>query len=398
MNKTKILILTTVFIDVLGLGIVIPILPFYVQKFNSSPILITSLFAVYSVLSFLSAPIIGAASDKVGRKIMLITSIFSTSIGWFVFAAAPSVLFLFLGRIIDGAAAGNLPIAQAYLTDIAKSDQERTTNLGLIGAIFGIAFILGPFLGGALGSVSHTFPFWAVGVLALVNGILAIFFLPETNKNLNNKRKISINPLKPIARALKDQILLPNYLAWFLFGLAIAAFQSTFALYMNSVFGFKEFALGLIYTAMGVIIALNQIVVLKHFWLKKFREPDLELVMLILFIIGFLLLTFRFWPFLILGLLATTFGQSVLRVVMNSQMVSKADPRRKGEILGIISSITSLSMSIGPFIAGWLFTIQNRLPFIGAAFCLGLACYVLYQNRVGFRISQFDENITGSEI
>jgi len=381
MNKTKILILITVFIDVAGMGIVIPILPFYVEHFSSAPLLITSLFAVYAVFSFLSAPLIGALSDKIGRKVMLITSIFSTAAGWFVFAAAPNVLFLYLGRIIDGSAAGNFPIAQAYLTDIAQDDRERTTNLGLIGAAFGIAFIMGPFIGGTLGAISHTLPFWIVGCLALINGLLAIFFLPETHHNRQTDKRLSINPFIPLKRAAQNITLRPNYLVWSLFGLAVAGFQSIFALYTSALYNFTEFTVGLLYTAMGVVIALNQAVALKHFWLKKFSEPKLELIMLVIYIIGFTLLAIPNFFVFILGLLATTFGQSVLRVVLNSQIIAKADPKIKGEVLGITSSVTSLSMAVGPLLAGLLFGWSHVLPFLIGAFLLTIAFVILYRDR-----------------
>ena len=382
MTKIKFLILTTVFIDAVGLGIIIPILPFFVARFSSSPLLMTSLFSVFSLCSFLSAPVIGALSDTIGRRAMLIISIFSTSLGWAVFAGAPNIFFLFLGRIIDGSAAGNLPIAQAYLIDIARDDKERTTNLGLIGAIFGMAFIVGPFLGGVLGSVSHAFPFWFVGALALANGILAIFFLPETNKNrVAHSHRISINPFSPLKRALHDKPLMPNYSAWFFFGLAISSFMSVFALYTQVTFGFQEFAIGLLFTMMGVIIALNQSIALRHFWLKYFEEPTLELVLLIIFAIGFLFMSTHTLSLFIAGLIGAIFGQSVLRVVMNSQIAAQADPRAKGETLGIASSIASLSMVIGPFIAGFLFSYNTRMPFIAGSLFLVVAFFILYNKR-----------------
>ena len=197
MFKTKALILLTVFIDVIGVGIVIPILPFYVARFSGSPLLITSLFAVFSLCAFFSSPVIGALSDRVGRRPMLIASIFSTAIGWFVFAGATNIFMLFAGRIIDGVMAGNFPIAQSYLSDIARDDKERTTNLGLIGAVFGIGFIIGPLIGGLLGQFGHSVPFWCVGALALFNAILALFTLPETHKGAHTG-KIRINPFMPL--------------------------------------------------------------------------------------------------------------------------------------------------------------------------------------------------------
>jgi len=239
-NKTKFLILLTVFIDIIGIGIVIPILPFYVERFSSSPLVLTSLFSVFALCSFLSAPVIGAWSDRLGRRPMLLMSIISTALGWAIFAVANNIWFLFFGRIIDGLAAGNFPIAQAYLTDIAKDEKERAHNLGLIGAILGIAFIIGPFLGGMLGSFFHSLPFWFVAGLASVNAILAYFILPETNIN-KSLAPISVNPFVPLKSAIKNINLRANYIAWFLFCLGIAAFQSVFSLYMAKIFNFTEF-------------------------------------------------------------------------------------------------------------------------------------------------------------
>jgi len=382
MTKTKFLILMTVFIDAIGIGIIVPIMPFFVGRFSQSPLLMTSLFSVFSLCAFFSSPVIGAMSDKVGRRAAFIVSIFSTSLGWAVFAAAPSILFLFLGRIIDGCAAGNFPIAQAYLTDLARNDKERTTNLGLIGAVFGLAFIIGPFLGGLLGSVSHAFPFWFVAALALVNGILAIFFLPETNKDrAPGHHRVSLNPFTPLKRAWQYKPLVPSYWAWFLFGLAISAFMSVFALYAKAAFGLQEFAIGMLFAVMGVVIALNQSIVLRHFWLKYFKEPTLELMLLVIFASSFLLMVADGFAFFIIGLVGTTLGQSVLRVVMNSQIAAQADPKAKGEALGIAASVASLSMVIGPFIAGYAFQYDKRMPFAVASVFLVVAFVVLYHKR-----------------
>ena len=154
MTKEKLIIILTVLIDVIGLGIIIPVMPTYVQSFGASPTIITLLFSVFALFSFLSAPLLGALSDKIGRRPILMVSILSSSIGWFVFAWAPSLTFLFLGRIIDGLAAGNFSTAQSAISDLAKTPQERTANLGLTGAIFGVGFLLGPFLGGMLSTIS----------------------------------------------------------------------------------------------------------------------------------------------------------------------------------------------------------------------------------------------------
>lgn len=392
MSKIKAIILLTVFIDVIGLGVVIPALPFYVSSFSSSALLVTSLFAVFALCSFFSAPVIGALSDRIGRRPMLIMSIFSSAIGWFVFAGATNILFLFIGRIVDGIMAGNLPIAQSYLTDIAKDDRERTMNLGLVGAVFGISFIVGPLLGGVLGQFGRAVPFWFVGALALCNGMLALFILPETHTT-RSVEPININPFAPLMRAIKNDALRSNYAAWFLFGLAIASQHSVFSLYLRDVFHFNALIVGVIFGLIGVVIAINQGLAMKHVWLKYFKEPTLELVMLIGFAVGFLLLSSRIFFVFAVALVLITFGQSVLRVVMTSQVVSRSSQSQRGEVLGILSSIASLSMVIGSFLAGMLYGENSAMPFIFSAFCLCLAFVILYRKKGELNKIELQEDI-----
>lgn len=391
MNKTKFLILLTVFIDIIGIGIVIPILPFYVERFSSSPLVLTSLFSVFALCSFLSAPVIGAWSDRLGRRPMLLISIISTALGWAIFALAHNIWFLFLGRIIDGLAAGNFPIAQAYLTDIAKDDKERAHNLGLIGAIFGIAFIIGPFLGGILGSVFHSLPFWFVAGLASVNAILAHFILPETNIN-KSSAPISVNPFVPLKSAIKNINLRANYIAWFLFCLGIAAFQSVFSLYMAKTFNFTEFSLGIIFAITGIIIAVNQGYFLKHIWLKYFSEPFLELLTVGIFAVGLALLAAPYLWVVYLILLLTTFSQGILRVVMISQIVAQATPDNRGEVLGVTSSITSISMAVAPLVAGLLFGIRPTWPFFFGSLIMIIAFAVLYRKTKELKNLKLEES------
>lgn len=380
MSRQKTLIIFTVLVDVIGLGIVIPVLPFYVQSFGASAFMVTLLLAVFSLFSFFSAPFLGSLSDRIGRRPILVISILSTALGWIIFASAKSLVILFLGRIIDGLAAGNFSTAQSYLVDIAKDDKERTTNLGIIGAVFGIGFILGPLLGGVLGSISHAFPFWFVGFLALVNAVLAWRFLPESHHHLDKTKKIEFNPLSPIKRALLNKSLLPNFASWFLFGLAAVSMNSVFALYLGSAFGYDHFVAGLLFTGVGVIIAVNQGVALKHFWLKHFSEPNLEFWLLLLFTTGFLLMAWHSWSLFLAGLILVTFGQSVLRVVMTSQIVS-ANPQNRGELLGILSSFASLGMIIAPLIAGLTFQYHISWPFYLAAFYSFVAFIIVAINR-----------------
>lgn len=382
MSRVKLLIFFTVFIDILGIGIIIPVLPFYVESFGVGAFTVTALLAVYSLFSFFSSPLLGSLSDRIGRRPVLIISIISSAIGWLLFAAAHNVVWLFIGRIIDGLAAGNLTAAQSCLVDIAKDDKERSHNLGMIGAVFGIGFIVGPLLGGLLSHFGGpTMPFWVVGVMSLLNALLAFFILPETNQH-RNTAPLRLNPFAPIARALKNADLRPAYLVWFLFGLAATTAQSVFSLYVSQVFGFNSFIAGLFLTGVGLVIAVNQGVGIKHFWLKKFKEPQLEVYMIAAFGIGHWLLAIGNLPIFIIGMLFTTFGQAVLRVVMTSQALSFTDPKMKGEVLGVLNSVFSLSMVAAPLVAGWLFEHTHpSIPFVITGFYMALALVIVYRNR-----------------
>lgn len=374
----KAIILFTVFLDVLGIGLIIPVLPFYVESFKVSGFVITSLFAVFALFSFFSSPILGMLSDKIGRRPVLLISLASSAVGWMVFAFSNTIFGLFLGRIIDGSAAGNISTAQNYLIDISKDKKEQTKNLGLIGAVFGIGFIIGPLVGGILSGVSMKLPFIVVGIMATVNTILAYFFLPETNYH-RNTNKISLNPFSPIIKAFKNKKVLPLYLAWLLFGIAVSLNQSIFALYISRVFSWTVIASGLLMALIGVIISINQAFMLKSIWLKYFKESSLMIWMLIPFAIGYLIMAMPFKFAFLFGLIVTAFGHSVMRVVMTSQIIGFANKREQGEMMGILASIMSLSMILGPVLGGAVYEISPVLPFILAGIILFITFIFVYK-------------------
>lgn len=388
MDKRKIIILITVLIDVLGIGIIIPVLPYYVESFGAGPFVMTALFAAFSLFSFFSAPVLGAWSDKIGRRPILIISIFSTALGWLVFASASSVLFLFIGRIIDGLAAGNFSIAQNYLTDISKDEKERMNNLGIVGGVFGIGFVIGPMLGGLLSSISNSFPFWFVGILAVINGILALIFLPETNTKKQADKNVSVNPFIPIAKSLKNKRLRAGLSAMFLFGLAMAIQHSILTIYTSDAFKFTAFANGIMMASIGVMMAINQAVVLKKIWLKYFSEKVLTLGSLLAIMVSFLAMGLPFLAAFILTIVISTFSQSILRITMTNYMIKEGDEREQGELMGVLTSIFSLSAIIGPLAAGWVYGFSTWIPFILAAF-FSLLSFIIMQKEEKGRAEKF---------
>ncbi len=364
MRRETYIVFFTVLVDVVGFGIVIPILPFYATEFGVSPTVVTLLFASFSVFSFISAPLLGALSDRIGRRPVIIMSIISTAIGWFVFASARSVWMLFLGRIIDGAAAGNFTSAQGYMVDIARDEKERTRNLGILSAIFGIGFLLGPILGGVLSKVSHVFPFWVAGILASLNAVSAILFLPESNRNRSKEKAIDFHPLSPLIRAWRDKPLRPLYVTWTTFAVAFVIGQSVFALFVKDVFGFSSFAAGMAFSVVGVVVVVNQVFLLERFWLKRFDEARLQEIMLMILVVALVCIAVEILPLFYVGLLGLGTGQAVLRVVVTSQVAGGAGPLRRGETIGILTSIMSASMAVSPVIAGMLFEINHVVPYI----------------------------------
>jgi MFS family permease len=367
-------------VDVLGFGIVIPILPFYVSEFGASPVTVTLLFASFSVFSFVSAPLLGALSDRVGRRPVLIASIFSTALGWFIFASARSLPMLFLGRIIDGAAAGNFTIAQSYMVDIARDDRERTRNLGLLGALFGVGFLVGPVLGGVLSKVSHAFPFWCAGGLALVNAASAVFFLPESRRDRPATAIRTPNPLTNVLRAFADVELRRSYIVWSAFALAFVTGQSVFALFARDVFDFDAFTTGLLFAAIGVVAVVNQTVLLARVWMRFFDPRRLQMIMLSILMGGLVLIGVRELVLFGLGLVCLGTGQAVLRVIVTSEVARLGGERRRGETIGVLSALMSASMAVAPVVAGYLYEWDHPMPFFLAAAILCGGLIVLWKD------------------
>src|ERR671929_466699 len=182
MKRSPLLVIfVTVFIDLVGFGIVIPVLPYYVEgtRFNASPRMVGLLFASYSVMQLIFAPVLGRLSDKYGRRPVLFFSLLGTSAGFLIMGFATTLWMLFLGRIIDGITGGNISTAQAYIADVTTKE-ERAKGMGLIGAAFGLGFTFGPAIGGVLSKWGISVPFLFAGGLAFANAVLLYFTLPET--------------------------------------------------------------------------------------------------------------------------------------------------------------------------------------------------------------------------
>ena len=179
MTRPLLIIFLTIFVNLVGFGIIIPLLPFYAETFGASPLTIGLLFAVFSACQLVAAPALGDLSDRYGRRPVLIFSLAGTVVSFVLMAVAHSIVTLFVARIIDGLSGGNISTARAYVADVTEP-KDRAKAYGLIGAAFGLGFIMGPALSGMLASISYTAPVWAAAALTLVATLMAWLWLPET--------------------------------------------------------------------------------------------------------------------------------------------------------------------------------------------------------------------------
>src|ERR1051326_1488219 len=215
MTRPLLIIFLTIFVNLVGFGIIVPLLPFYAESFGASPVVIGLLFAVFSLCQLAAAPALGDLSDRYGRRPILIFSLLGTVVSFVMLALAHSLVMLFLARIVDGLSGGNISTARAYVADVT-GPKDRARAYGLIGAAFGLGFIFGPALSGVLSRVSYTAPIWAAAAITLVATIMALVWLPET---VHRAHAGAGNPLRylpeMLQRAHVRRILSIDFTYWF---------------------------------------------------------------------------------------------------------------------------------------------------------------------------------------
>src|ERR1043166_10168541 len=236
-----IVIFTTVFIDLVGFGIVIPVLPFYAEgtAFNATPRMVGLLFASYSIMQLIFSPVLGRLSDKYGRRPVLLLSIIGTGIGFLILGLAKTVLLLFVGRILDGITGGNISTAQAYIADITTKE-NRAKGMGMIGAAFGLGFIFGPAIGGILSQWGIHVPFFFAASLCFANAVLLYFRLPETVTPDHPARNSAAGGRnwRQVFLSLKQPRLTFVLVIYFLFIVAFSIMTTSFSLYTMFRFGY----------------------------------------------------------------------------------------------------------------------------------------------------------------
>ena len=358
------IICLTVFIDLIGFGIVIPTLPFYAQHFGANELTIGLLLGTYSMMQFIFAPILGKISDRVGRRPVLLVSLTATVIGFAIMGFARTLTWLFIGRIVPGISGGNISTAQAYMADIT-SPEERSHVMGLIGAAFGLGFTLGPGIGGLLSHYSIAAPYLFAAGLALVNLVLAYVRLPES---LSPEHRVSAEERAPISEVFQHGWHLPTLMGGYFFAIAGFAIMTTiFALFTQARFGFGAAQNGGVFFLLGFIGILVQGGLLRRL-LKKGSEKKLAVIGVALLIVGMALLP-EVGGLAALLIVSTVIGigSSLVSPTLLGLASRSAERTWQGRVTGLMQSSGSLARCVGPFIAGKLLSMDaERLKHISS--------------------------------
>lgn len=369
----------------------IPILPNYVEKLTGSALLPGIAVAVFSIAQFFFNPIWGAYSDRIGRRPVILASLSISILGYFMFIFATHISIIFLSRALCGIGAGNISAAQAYISDITEP-KDRAKTMGMIGAAFGLGFMIGPMIGGIL---MTKFGFESLGIfcvgLCILNLILAYFLLPES-LDLTKERpikKINILPVKDFLISIKNHNLKTLFIAGFVFTGAFFFFQINAPLVWENIYKLKTEDISILFSIIGVSSFIAQGVILR-ITSNYMKEKTQILLGFILVSIGIIMLPFTpenyFWSYSTLGIIFISVGNGIVNPNLTTLVSKNVESKNQGLILGIYQSLGALARIVGPILGSVIYATNWMLPFI-----LAPIAYIL--NVVGFRNYKADQEI-----
>lgn len=360
----------TVALDLVGFGIVLPILPLYARRFHASSLQSALLVAAFSAASFVCSPLWGRVSDRFGRKPVLIVSLAGSAVGSLLTGMAGGLALLFIGRLVDGSSGASVSVAQATVTDLADPEQ-RPRLFGLLGAAFGVGFVLGPAIGALGALVGPRVPFVIAAFIAGSNALVAMIRLPETHP------RSARGPSDASGRRLswlRTPGVLPLISVSLFTLVAFSAFEATFALFGRARLGFGIASSAAVFAAVGAVIVVVQ-GGLVHPVVQRLGELRTLGVGLALDAVGLAILApARSWVIAGPALLALTVGQGLVQTTMSSSLAGRADPARRGEILGAQQSAGGLARVVGPIMGGELLGARpSDWPYLVGAVLMTVA-------------------------
>jgi MFS transporter, DHA1 family, tetracycline resistance protein len=376
-SRAMALILFTVFLDLLGIGLIFPIGPFYAGAFGANAFEVGLLFTSYSVAQFLTIPILGALSDRLGRRPVLLSCIAGEAVGYLLFGTAGSLGMLYVSRVVAGASSGNIGAAQAYMADITRP-RERTRSFGLLGAAISVGFLFGPVVGGFLGGINLRLPAFVAAGLVVINCVSAIVWLPESlpaERRTRASLVMGANPFGVLGKLLRRPLLRAPLVATFLCNFAFSGYLATFALFASARFGFGPENVAIVLVVQSALSIIMQTV-----GVRRLSEalPDTTIVQLgaALSLLGFVVIALAPSPWVLYVVSAPLHagGSSLWRSALSSLITKLVSPREQGMANGGGQATQALATIVGPMWAGASFEqLGTASPFLAGAAMFGLA-------------------------
>lgn len=358
-------------LDLVGFGIVLPILPLYAKRYGASPFTATALVAAFSAAQLVFSPVWGRVSDRVGRKPVLVLSLVGTAVGSLITGLAGSLWILFLGRLVDGMSGASVSVAQAAVADVAPPDQ-RARLLGLLGAAFGLGFVAGPALGGLAALGGPHVPFFLAAGIAGVNAIVASRRLPETHPGRSAADRPLVDPV-PWHRSGVTSLVAVAFVSL----AAFSAFEGTFALFGERRLDLRLASTGGVFAAVGVALVLVQVRLLPAV-VDRFGEGQTLRLGLVLDAFGLAALAaVHSYVALVPALGLLVVGQGLVSPTLSSILAGKVGADRRGGVLGVQQAAGGLARVIGPLAGGFAFQqLGVPVPYAAGAALMLLAAFL----------------------
>ncbi len=387
-NPGILFIFITLVIDVLGIGLIIPILPSLLQEFANGDISLASrysgiLMASYAIMQFIFSPIMGGLSDKYGRRPVLLFSLFGFGLDYILLGFAPNLAWLFVGRIIAGITGASFTTASAYIADVSKPE-DRAKNFGMIGAAFGLGFIVGPAIGGMLSHFGTRVPFFAAAVLTLANWLYGYFILPESLPK-ENRRAFDwkrANPIGTLRNLGKYPTILGLLIAYFFVSLGGQVHPATWSFFTMKEFSWTPDQVGYSLAFVGLMIAFVQGFLTRKVN-PKIGDQRSVVIGLFLYAIGFMLFAFASQGWMMYAFMIPFGLGGIAGPSLQSLISQQVGPSNQGELQGGLTSLQAITTILGPLIASNLFSYftakSSSIHFPGAAFMMGsVLCFLAY--------------------
>jgi DHA1 family tetracycline resistance protein-like MFS transporter len=374
-----------IFTNMLGFGIILPLLPYYVESFGAGPVMIGLIAAFYSLFQLLSAPILGELSDRFGRRPILLFSMGGTALSFAVMGLAKSLPILFLARIIDGASGGNLSTAQAYIADITTKE-NRTKGMGIMMAGISLGIILGPVVGGLLSQFGYSVPAYVACVVALIATVMTFFFLPESNI-LKSKPDVKKRGKIFSFRDFRDALTHPNIGLFltisFMMMFAFSLMQGTFALFTKHSLHLSIQTNGYLFAYLGLVGIVIQMFFLKKI-LKHISENIIIVWAIVLLAVSMALIAFsQNLSNLFVAVTILAFANSISGPVLAGLISKKTSENEQGNIAGVNQSVGSVARLTGPIIGTTVYGIMGmKAPYVMAVAILTFTAIYSAKNLV----------------